>query len=51
MVVDFETELHKFIHDKYQKLLDEINKKPVYTDKIEQQLSSAVEDFKKSGSW
>ncbi|KPJ68132.1 MAG: ATP F0F1 synthase subunit alpha [Coxiella sp. DG_40] len=47
-VVDFETALHKFIHDKYQDVLDEINKNPVYSDEIEQKLSSIIEEFKKT---
>jgi F-type H+-transporting ATPase subunit alpha len=45
-VTEFEKELLKFMHDKYQKLLDKINKDPVYTDEIEKQLTTAIEEFK-----
>ncbi len=50
-VVDFEAALHKFIHDKYQNILDEINKNPVYSDEIEQKLNSIIEEFKKTQTW
>ena len=50
-VVDFEKALLGFMRDKHQKLLDEIEKEPVYTDKIAEQLVKAVEAFKKTQAW
>ena len=48
---DFELGLRQYAHDKYQSLLDQINKDPTYNDDIAHQLKTAVEDFKKNGSW
>ncbi len=45
-VADFAKELLQFMHEKYQDLLDKINKEPVYSDEIEKQLAAAVEEFK-----
>ncbi|MCK4870867.1 MAG: F0F1 ATP synthase subunit alpha [Gammaproteobacteria bacterium] len=50
-VVNFEHELRGFMHAKYQKVLDSINKEPKYSDAVADQLAKAVEDFKKSGAW
>jgi F-type H+-transporting ATPase subunit alpha len=47
-VSEFEHELLGFLHDKYKKLLDEINKKPVYSDENISKLKAAVEEFKKT---
>jgi F-type H+-transporting ATPase subunit alpha len=50
-VVDFEKALQAYMHNKYQKLLDEINAKPVYSDEIIKQLATAVEEFKQTKMW
>lgn len=46
-VVNFETALLNFMHDRYQSLLDEIEKNPVYNDEVIKKLTTAVEEFKK----
>jgi F-type H+/Na+-transporting ATPase subunit alpha len=50
-VVDFERALQTYMHNNQQKLLDEINAKPVYNDEIIKQLTKAVEDFKQTKMW
>ncbi|MBN2689877.1 MAG: F0F1 ATP synthase subunit alpha [Gammaproteobacteria bacterium] len=46
-VVSFERELHKFMHDNYQHLLDKIEQEPKYSDEISAELSKAVTAFEK----
>lgn len=47
-VQQFENELLSFMRDKHQKLLDEINKNPVYSDDVVKKLKKAIEEFKKT---
>lgn len=45
-VTYFEDELHRFMHNNYQALLEEINKNPVLTEEIEKKLTEAITSFK-----
>lgn len=50
-VVGFAEELLRFMHDKYSDLMKAINANPTYNDEIGEQLSKAVQDFKKTQTW
>jgi F-type H+/Na+-transporting ATPase subunit alpha len=50
-VQEFERLLLEYMHNKYQQILDEINKKPVYTEELEKTLTAAVDEFKQSRTW
>lgn len=50
-VVNFAAELLRFMHDKYQDLLDTINTTPAYTDEVGEKLNKAIQEFKKLGTW
>lgn len=47
----FEKMLFEYMHNKYQQLLDDINKNPVYNSEIEKSLTAAIDEFKQSHSW
>ncbi len=47
-VVQFETELLSFMHDKHQGILDKINQNPSYSDDLANELKNIVADFKKT---
>ncbi|MGB6975976.1 MAG: F0F1 ATP synthase subunit alpha [Gammaproteobacteria bacterium] len=44
----FEHELHGFMRQRHADLLEEINRKPTYSDEIAAKLKAAVEEFKKT---
>lgn len=47
-VLEFETQLQSYMHDRHKHLLEEIEKTPVYKDEIISQLKAAIEEFKKT---
>jgi F-type H+-transporting ATPase subunit alpha len=47
----FEAALRGVMHGSHAELLQKINETGAYDDRIEAQLKSAVEDFKRTGSW
>jgi F-type H+-transporting ATPase subunit alpha len=47
-VNEFERELLAFMQDKHKKLMEGINKNPVYNDEIAAEFKAAVEEFKKN---
>lgn len=47
----FEHSLQSYMHATHAALLKKINETGAYDDKIEAQLKTAVEEFKKTGSW
>ncbi len=50
-VCDFERELHRYMHDKHQDLLDKINKEPKTSDELAKEITSIVETFKQTQTW
>ena len=50
-VREFEGLLLEYMRNKYQHILDEINKNPVYSEEIEKKLIAAVDEFKQSRTW
>ena len=50
-VREFEGLLLEYMRNKYQHILDEINKNPVYSEEIEKKLIAAVDEFKQSRAW
>ncbi len=50
-VSDFEHELHQFARDRYAHLLEKINKDPVFSDEVAEQMKKCVEEFKQNMSW
>jgi F-type H+-transporting ATPase subunit alpha len=50
-VVAFEHELHAYMHNNHQVLLDEINQSGDYNDTIAEKLQAAIEDFKANQVW
>jgi len=48
---DFESALHSFLTNKYQALLDEIGDSGIWNDDLSGQLTTALEDFKATGSY
>ncbi|MCF6224941.1 MAG: F0F1 ATP synthase subunit alpha [Xanthomonadales bacterium] len=48
---DFESALHSFLTNKYQPLLDEIGDSGIWNDDLSGQLTTALEDFKATGSY
>jgi F-type H+-transporting ATPase subunit alpha len=47
-VTDFEHGLLSYMHEKHQKLLDEINKNPVWSDELGNKLKTIIEEYKKT---
>ena len=45
-VLKFEQQLHRHFQDHHQDVLEKIEKNPVYTDEIEQELTDIIHDFK-----
>lgn len=50
-VVRFEAAMQAYVKSNHQALIDTINRELAYTDQVVSDLSAAVEDFKKNGSW
>ncbi len=50
-VVAFETELHSYMHNNHQALLEHINKTCAYDDAIADKLAAAISEFKKTQTW
>ncbi|MCW8887451.1 MAG: F0F1 ATP synthase subunit alpha, partial [Gammaproteobacteria bacterium] len=50
-VVDFEMALHSYMKSEQVDLLSKIDEKPEYNESIENDLSAAIEQFKKSHTW
>jgi len=50
-VASFEAALHSYVRSSHGSLLMKINEAGAYDSDIESQLKSAVEEFKRSGSW
>ncbi|MGQ3889148.1 F0F1 ATP synthase subunit alpha [Legionella sp. CNM-1927-20] len=47
----FETALRAFMHSSYASLMNKINESGAYDNDIEAEMSKAVEEFKRTGSW
>jgi len=50
-VVDFERALHDYMGNSHQSLLDRINRSGDWNDELAAALSSALDEFKSTGSW
>ena len=50
-IVSFEAALRAFMHSSYASLMNKINENGAYDNDIEAELSKAVEEFKRTGSW
>jgi len=50
-VVDFEANLHTFMANNHQALLDEVNASGDYNDDIAAKFTAALDDFKKNHTW
>ena len=50
-VVNFEQELHAYMHANHQALLDKINETCEYNDQIASELAAAIEKFKATQTW
>ena len=50
-VVSFESAMQAYIKSSHGALMDEINEHCLYNDEVDAQLSAALDDFKKNGSW
>lgn len=46
-IVEFENQVHSYFHKKYQDVLNEITKQPIYTEAIEKQLHQIILEFKR----
>lgn len=47
-VVDFQRELLSYLHDQHQKLLESINKNPVYSDEHAEEINHVLKTFKET---
>ena len=50
-VVDFEAAMQAYVKSNNADLIDEINRDAKYSDEVVDKMKSAVEEFKKNGSW
>ena len=50
-VVDFEQAMHDYTRSSYKALIDKINDSGDYSDEIQAELRSALDDFKANGVW
>ncbi|MYB34742.1 MAG: F0F1 ATP synthase subunit alpha [Gammaproteobacteria bacterium] len=50
-VVPFEAAMQSYLKSSHAELVDSINADPNYSDEVAGKMGSAIEDFKKNGSW